>query len=292
MRRPARLLSFLAPLALAAALGAGCREPALSEPEDVIGRMLERVRADYADVHAFTVLADSAVVHFERTSPATDSLPVFRTRAAANDEAQTPIPDPYLLPVPGTLAQLRTQGRLVGQDTLGGRTVYVVEAERPREFLGLPPAGSDSGYVARVYVDAETFRVAGLYVQQPPPPNAPNPALGPLVQVVRYEDYRAAGGLTIPHRTRLRREGIRALIPDETRMVMGGTLALQRAQADQLPPALRSQRLREVDRQIALYNDGVQTVTFTVREVRVDTGSPFNDAPAAPPAGAPPPAAP
>src|SRR5688572_1431471 len=182
MRFFVRALPLLS-IAAVVALTGGCREPELSEPEDVIGRMIERMQADYGTAGSFLVVSDSALVHFQRVTSA-DSLPAFMLGATTNDEARQQIPDPYHLPAPTALAQLRTAGRLVGQDTLDGRTVYVIDALNPRDFLMLNPAiRRDSGYVARVYVDAETFRVAGLRVEQPPPPNAPRPEAGPLVQM-------------------------------------------------------------------------------------------------------------
>lgn len=285
MRRTTRPLALPA-LACAALVlfAAGCREPELREPEDVIGRMLERLQADYGDVQAFTVVSDSALLHFERL-PGGDSLPTFRVRSGTNDEALAPLPsDPYRLPVPAVLAQLRTGGRLAGQDTLDGRRVYVVEAERPREFLGLPPTATDSTLTVRVYVDAETFRVVGLRVQQPVPTGAPRPEAGPLVETHRFEDYREVDGVVLPHRTRLRLDGLLAVTPEEDKMIAGASLAMRRAQAESLPPAERAIAEAAIDREIRFYEEGVLTGTFTVREVRVGAPSPFPDAPVAPPA--------
>ncbi len=289
MRFLCRTLPIAATLAVAALAG-GCREPELSEPEDVIGRMIERMRADYGDVSSFLVVADSALVHFQRvTSP--DSLPAFMMTATTNDETRQPIPDPYHLPAPGSLVTLRTEGRLAGQDTLDGRTVYVVEATDPRAFLMLNPATTpDSGHVARVYVDSETFRVVGLRIEQPPPQGAPRPEAGPLVQMHRYQDYRDANGVVLPHRTRVRLEGLLAVTPEEDKMIAGAELAMRRAQAEQLPPTIRDRRLAEVDREVRYYDEGILTGTFTVQEVRVGAPSPLR---AAPPASAPgPPPAP
>jgi hypothetical protein len=217
-------------------------------------------------------------------------LPAFTLTPVTNDASRLAIPDPYHLPAPGALAQLRTQGRLVGTDTLDGRDVYVVEALRPREFLMLNPAiRQDSGYVARVYVDAETFRVAGLRVEQPAPPGAPRPELGPLVQMHRYRDYREVDGVVLPFETRLRLEGLLAMMGEEEKVVAGAGLAMRRAQAEQAPPGVRARRLAEVDREIRYYDEGVLSQTFTVREVRVGVPPPSvgtppaGDAPAAPP---------
>jgi hypothetical protein len=265
-----------------AVLAGGCREPELTEPEDVIERMIERMHADYGDAGSFTVVSDSALVHFERVTSA-DSLPAFSVSAASNDDARQPMPDPYHLPSPSALALLRTEGRLTGTDTLDGETVYVVEALNPRAFMMMNPAvRQDSGYSVRIYVDSETFRVTGLRVEQPAPPGAPRPDAGPLVQMHRYQDYRETDGVTLPFRTRLRLEGLLAVIPEEEKMVAGAGLAMRRAQASQLPPALRERRLAEVDREVRYYDEGILTGTFTVREVRVGAPSPLPDMPAAP----------
>jgi hypothetical protein len=280
-----RTLPLLA-IAAFASLAGGCREPELSEPEDVIGRMIARMQADLGEAGSFMVVSDSALVHFQRVT-SNDSLPAFLLTATTNDEARQQIADPYHLPAPSALAQLRTTGRLAGQDTLDGRTVYVIDALNPREFLMLNPAiRSDSGYVARVYVDAETFRVAALRVEQPPPPDAPRPEAGPLVQMVRYQDYRESDGLVLPHRTRLRLEGLLAVTAEEDKIVAGADLAMRRAQAEQLPPTIRARRLAEVDREIRFYDEGILTGTFTVREVQVGAPSPLREAPA-PAAAAP-----
>jgi hypothetical protein len=272
-------------VALVAVTAAGCREPELQEPEDVIGRMIEQMQADYGTAGSFMVVSDSALVHFQRATSA-DSLPAFTLTPVTNNAARQAMPDPYHLPAPGALAQLRTQGRLVGTDTLDGRDVYVVEALRPREFLMLNPAiQQDSGYVARVYVDAETFRVAGLRIEQPPPPGAPRPQLGPLVQMHRYRDYREVDGVVLPFQTRLRLEGLLAMMGEEDKIVVGAGLAMRRAQAEQAPPGVRARRLAEIDREIRYYDEGVLSQTFTVREVRVGVPPPAVGSP--PPAGAP-----
>jgi len=284
-----RLRSLTLTIALGTlALAAGaCKEPELTEPEDVISRMIERVQSDYGQAASFLVVSDSALVHFQR-APGSDSLPSFVLSVTTNDEARQAIPDPYHLPAPGAIAQLRTAGRLAGTDTLDGRDVYIVEAMRPREFLSMNPAiQSDSGYAARVYIDTETYRVVGVRVEQPAPPGAPRPALGPLVQMHRYRDYRETNGVTLPFTTTIRLEGLLAVIAEEEKMIAGAGLAMRRAQAEQLPATVRARRLAEVDREIQYYDEGILTGTFTVREVRVDAPSPMEPATAAPapPAG-------
>jgi hypothetical protein len=171
--------------------------------------------------------------------------------------------------------------------------VYVVEALNPRAFMMMSPAvRQDSGYSVRIYIDSETFRVSGLRVEQPAPAGAPRPEAGPLVQMHRYQDYRETEGVTLPFRTRLRLEGLLAVIPEEEKMVAGAGLAMRRAQASQLPPALRERRLAEVDREVRYYDEGVLTGTFTVREVRVGAPTPTPDAPASPAVPTPPEAPP
>jgi hypothetical protein len=239
--------------------------------------MSERYREDYAGVHDFAVVGEEAVVYFRRldgeaapdSSAAADSLTGFDARAVTADSLRQPLNDPYFLPnLPALVRGLRTGARLVGRETLDGASVYVLEASDPAALLGAPPGFAAEGFAARVFVDAETFRLRGLRVETPLPDTTLD---GSFVEEHRYDDFQTTDGLTLPFRSTTT---VTQPVSEEQRIVQGGQLGLARQRAEGLPPAERERALRELDEQDRYLQTGVIEKVFRVREVRVGEGAP------------------
>ncbi len=298
-----RVFPLLVALSLAVALASGCRReaPALTDAAAIAGRMAERAAEDFAGIRDFAVVGGDAVLYFRRSATATDSLPAFDLRVAplVAGRPMRELPS-YFYPV--TMARvargLRNGARLVGQDTLAGRRVYILEAPDPASLVDLPPLPTAEGSAsARAFVDAETFRLVGLTAAVTPVLDSTAGPARPVSETHRYSDFQSTDGVTLPFRARTTLEGLDQLIPQEMRMVAGGSLAMERAQATRLPPAEREAALADVARRERLIRTGIQVTPFAVREVRVNAGVPdslFAPAPVLGPPLAPggPPAAP
>ncbi|HYE96487.1 MAG TPA: hypothetical protein VD962_09790 [Rubricoccaceae bacterium] len=280
---PRRLAPVL--LVFLVAFSACRREPpTLTEPGAVLDSLLSRTRAHYEGIRGFTVVTDDAVTIFTREGP--DSLLTFSARSVSNDSLQQPVALSYALPnVIALVDALRSTARLAGFDTVGARRVYAIESADPAAFAAaarlLPGLRA-----ARIAVDAETFDLLELRLTQPAGDSANAPV---VVHRVRYDDYRTVDGLTLPFRQAAITEGLRALIPEEQRIVEGGNLALAEERAALLPPGERERRLREIRQRKRYLTEGILEDEVVVREVRITTGAPPPAAPSLSPA---PPASP
>ena len=271
--RSASLL-LLASLALTA-----CGEgEALTDPDAVADRIAAQAAADFEGIRDFTVrgaVDGEGVVAFFRRAENADSLVFFDGRAVTDDPAQTPVPLSYSLPSASQIARgLRGNARLAGTTEVDGVRAYVLEADDPGVLVGAPAGAGSSLDSVRILIDAESFHVREVRLSTPQTaldPDAPADA-PPLVQRQRYDDFRTVDGLSLPFRTTTVLSGV--VIPDESRIVQGGMLDLQRRQAQQLPPDERARVLADVERQLRFLETGEQEQSFVVTSVEVNAGVP------------------
>lgn len=264
-------------LATLAVLVAGCDGP--PDADALLDRVQERFAADMEDVRTLAVTGEGVTAYFRRTDP--DSLFLFESRIAPADSLRSPSSDAglvtsYLPNVIQWVRGLRGNVRLVGERTLSGGTVYVLQAGDVRAFLGIPEDMPDEALrgeiadVAQVFVDAETARVRGLRFESEPDSGRTRP----IVQETIYEAFREADGHVLPFAIHHRSEGMDQLIPREQRVVMMGNLTVQRAQAERLPPERRTAALAEIERRTRELQTGEAESTFRVDSVRVNGGIP------------------
>lgn len=153
-------------------------------------------------------------------------------------------------------------GGLVTRD---GRRAYVLTSDDAGVLLGAPGNAGGPDLEVRVYVDAETFDVLEIYTSA-----ATDDASEPTVGRIIYSDFREADGLRLPYRVREVTTGLSSMIDDDTRMVQGGALSLQKRQLEAAPPGPeRDAQLAQVNAQLRMLNEGVLENEVVVESVRV-----------------------
>ncbi len=247
---------------------AGCGFGA-DDPTQVIDALETRFEANTNGVDGYTLFVDEMVVHIRPNTA--DSLTAFDIGISLRDSNST-IPEnahlvSYLVPdIPKLIRGLRTGAKLIDDETFNGRRVNVIEAHNPTALIvgGDGPAADIDR--ALVYVDAETGDLRGVTMEMPPPDTSSTEM---IVQRVRYEQFRAVDGMTIPFKVITTTEGLRGLIPDEMRIVENGGLAIARSQAEQLPPGERAVELARIAVRERFLNEGIQEDVLTIDSVRV-----------------------
>lgn len=265
---------LLAPLLLLSGLAlSACGEEPLTA-ETVTEQMLARFNDNFDGVEDFTATTDELTAYYRRGTA--DSLTAFVIRVAARDSVAALTVPPqlitYLVPeVPRFTQGLRRGAGLDGPEVHDGHRVYVLRADHPQALTPVPDAGAPLFSDVRLYVDAETFAIRELRFEVPSPDSN---ATQPIVERILYDDYRTVEGVSLPFRVSTITSGLKEAIPEEYRIVMGGNLALRRAQAERLPSGERDAALREIAAQERLLNEGIQESTLALRNVQVNEGAP------------------
>ena len=148
--------------------------------------------------------------------------------------------------------------------TRDGRRAYLLTSADPGMLIGEPGTGDEPGLETRVYVDAETFDVLEIYR------GIESDTTGAITGRIIYSDFREADGLRLPYRVREVTTGLIGAMDDDARMVQGGALSLQKRQLEAAPPGPeRDERLRQVDAQLRMLNEGVLENEVVIESVEV-----------------------
>jgi hypothetical protein len=113
-------------------------------------------------------------------------------------------------------------------------------------------------------VDAETFDVLEIY--RGIEADTTDAITGRII----YSDFREADGLRLPYRVREITTGLLGAMDDDTRMVQGGALSLQKRQLEAAPPSPeRDERLSQVNAQLRMLNEGILENEVVIESVEV-----------------------
>ncbi|NNF57246.1 MAG: hypothetical protein HKN04_03310 [Rhodothermaceae bacterium] len=239
--------------------------------DDIADRMVARFEANFEDVLFFTTTTADLEASYERDTA--DSLGAFTTEVAPRDPATPPTTPPqlatYLVPEALRLAHgLRQGAQLAGPTPHEGHRVYVLDAENPVALTAAPEASATALVGARLYIDSETFDVREIRFEVA---GEDSSQAEPVVQRILYDDFQEVNGVVLPFTVRTVTSGLLSTLPDDYRMVMGGRLGLERAQAEQLPPGpQRDEALREIEAQERFLNEGILEDVLTVETVRIN----------------------
>jgi len=265
MRRSA-LPAFLALLALAACNDADAPPTGdLQTAQAVAERASERFEQNVGHADGFTVASDGVEARYTVTDDTT-GLETFQVDLVPPDAPSAQLLA-VLVPNVRLLARGLRDADLGGIVSRDGRRAYVLTTNNPASVLGATGAVAppEPGQEFRAYVDAETFDVIELFQSF-----TVDTLSVPLTQRFIYSDFQTTDELTLPHRLRVVREGLNALIPAETRIVQEGELGMQRQSLSQRPASpARDARLAEIDAELRRIHDGVEEVSVVLDAVRV-----------------------
>ncbi len=250
------------PLLVLAALAAGCAsDPAT--PLDLADEVRARFDANVGDAAGFTVVIGGYEVRY---TLAEDSAAAERFAVAITPTLDAE-PDPLLqaiatsyLPNVPLLASTVAEGAALPATLMrDGAEVYPVDASS----IAPDTTGARAGLV--VYVDAETFQVREVERTV-----RLDSLARPISSRLFYEDYRTVDGVTLPHRVRVRQEGLDQLLPEALRIREGGQLTLQREQIRQMPPSpSRTHMLDGIERRLRAVTEGIEEATAEVTRLTV-----------------------
>lgn len=260
MSRPSRLL----PLLLVPFLTACASDPPAT-PLDLAGEMRERFDANVGDATGFTVVLGGYEMRYtlsdDTTSAERFAVSIVPTIDAVQDPLIQAMATSYLPNVPLLASTFAGGGgALTGPSVRDGAEVYAVDAS------GVAPdsAGADRAGLV-VYVDAETFQIREVERTV-----RIDSLARPISSRLFYEDYRTVDGVTLPHRMRVRQEGLEQLLPEAARIREGGQLTLQREQIRQMPPSpSRAHMLDSVERRLRAITEGIEEASAEVTRLTV-----------------------
>ena len=265
-------------LLLAACGGESTDEPIVGAESltvaDIADRMVARFETNFEGVTVFTATTADLEASYERDTA--DSLGAFTTEVAPRDPANPPTTPPqlatYLVPEARRLAYgLRQGAQLAGPAPHEGHRVYVLDAKNPVTLTAAPEASATALVGARLYIDSETFDVREIRFEVA---GEDSSQTEPVVQRILYDDFQEVNGVTLPFTIRTVTSGLLSTLPDDYRMVMGGRLGIERAQAEQLPTGPeRDAALQEIDAQERFLNEGILEDVLTIETVQINAGT-------------------
>lgn len=272
MLRSARLL----PLLLVAPFLAACASDPPATPLDLAAEMRERFDANVGDATGFTVVLGGFEMRYVLSDDSTErfAVSIVPTVDAVQDPLIQAMATSYLPNVPLLASTFAgAGGALTGPSVRDGAEVYAVDAS------GVAADSAGAGRAGLVvYVDAETFQVREVERTV-----RIDSLARPISSRLFYEDYRTVDGVTLPHRMRVRQEGLEQLLPEAARIREGGELTLQRGQISQMPPSpSRAHMLESIDRRLRAITEGVEEASAEVTRVTVQRAgaAPADGAPA------------
>jgi|GEM_PF-3043203 len=269
MHRLVRLL----PVLTLAALAAGCAsDPAT--PLDLADEMRARFDANVGDATGFTLVIGGYELRYTLSDDSTAAerfaVSIVPTIDADQDPLMQAIATSYLPNVPLLASTVADGAALPTPVTRDGAEVYPVDASA----VAPDSSGTRAGLV--VYVDAETFQVREVERTV-----RIDSLARPISSRLFYEDYRTVEGVTLPHRVRVRQEGLEQLLPEAMRIREGGQLTLQREQIRQMPPSpSRAHMLESIERRLRAVTEGIEEAAAEVTRLTVQRAGASDDAPA------------
>lgn len=275
--RPAVLLLavlFLVPAALA------------QSAEDVLREATGRYAAEMNGVRDYTVtqsfMGRDVTTYAERTDGAGPLAFTYHLVTADGlldldemDSDPTP-PDPYLM-----LDRIADGARYAGTEDVGGLRAHVIAVddfgEIAREFGAVPEDAADEFDIetATFYIGTDDYRIhrmtmAGTMMN--------DGQASPVSFDTRLADYRTVDGLTLPHRTTMRMEGMDAQMSDAEREEARQQLEQLRAQMAQMPAEQRQMMQGMMGDQLEqleqMLGGGGFEMEMEVTDVKVNTGRP------------------
>lgn len=174
------------------------------------------------------------------------------------------------------------RARLVGEETLAGRPVYVLAVE---DFSGLEMPGMPAGTQGspdvqpksvQFWMDTDDYLVRRVSMDMES--TAPDGTMTPVHMDMFMEDYREVDGYMHPFLTRTLTEGVMEAVdmdPEEVR----AQLAQLRGQIENVPEAQRAMVEGMLNAQIErlesmLEGEGGMEMTITVKDIQVNRGRP------------------
>ena len=260
------------PLALALlvlSLAACESEPVVVDSSEALGdRLREQFERNVGSVEALSVAGAGVRADFRASGDSGQArlVPTFVPVDSASYEPQAAqLLTTYLPNVPGLADALRS-GTFVGERRRDGRPAYVASTTDPAMTGGSADGVSRS---ARVFVDPVTFDV--LEIEQSARVDT---FAQPITRRLVYEDFREVEGVRLPYRVRQLDRGQDQQLSESDlatrRVFLGGRLALERQQAEALPPGPeRDAAVARATRALENLEAGVQEVVLTVDSVRV-----------------------
>lgn len=274
-----RFLLLLAALLLVPAVLAQSAEEVLREAAD-------RYTAEMADVHDYTVtqslMGREVTTYAERAEGAgplayTHYLVTRNGLVSTNDMDENPIPpDPYQM-----LDRIADEARYGGTEDIGGTRAHVIAVddfgEIAREFGAVPEdeGGEFDVETATFYIGTDDYRIHRMTMAGTLTSDG---RTSPVAFDTRLADYRTVDGLTLPHRTMMRMEGMESQMSDAEREEARQQLDQLRAQMAQMSPEQRrmmegmmGDQLEQLEQTLG---GGGFEMEMEVTDVKVNTGRP------------------
>ncbi|GIV60533.1 MAG: hypothetical protein KatS3mg043_1622 [Rhodothermaceae bacterium] len=245
--------------------------------DDILRQMVEAYEARMAGIDDYTVVTEQFTTYYKKverdgrrsydayTELNVEGLPAM---GALNED------DPMMNDPRVFLANMAGYGERVGQAAIDGRPVHHLRFEEfPPDALHADPATTPKRL--DLYVDAEHLVPVKMHMWME---HRQDGAPREVEAEMRFEDYRETKGLLHPFRTTMRLSGLQADISEkELAEARKGMAELEKqlagmpeAQADRMRKMLEPQ-LKKLEE---ILESGTLTMTFVVRELKVNTGVP------------------
>lgn len=264
---------------IGAALASLATPTAAQSAGEVIDRMLEAYEARTEGIDDYTLV--QRFMGFETVSyfvkEMEEGRPVFRLQESTAGDMEMDDAGP------GTLDEIYAIGdefkenaEYVGQETVGGNTVHVLEISDLENTGFGQSIAQDSEFrpvSGRIYLDAETYVPRRMVFDG----ELTNPdGTHQVTSTMDLEDYREHEGMLVAHRTVMTVEGLGAAIDEEARAQfeqMEEELANMPPEQRRMVESMMSEQLEQF-RAMMAGDDEPMVVEVEVQEVRVNAGPP------------------
>lgn len=275
--RPALLLlaaTLLVPAALA------------QSAEDVLREAMDRYAAEMDGVRDYTVtqafMGREVTTYAERADGAGPLAFTYHLVTANGlvdmsemDSDPTP-PDPYLM-----LDRIADEASYAGTEDVGGTRAHVIAVddfgEIAREFGAVPEDAADEFDIqtATFYIGTDDYRIHRMTMAGTMTNDGET---SPVRFDTQLTDYRTVDGLTLPHRTKMRMEGMESQMSDAEREEARQQLEQLRAQMAQMSEDQRRMMEGMMGDQLEnleqMLGGGGFEMEMEVTDVKVNTGRP------------------
>lgn len=251
--------------------------------EEVLREAAGRYAAEMADVHDYTVtqslMGREVTTYAERAEGAgplayTHYLVTRNGLVSTNDMDENPTPpDPYQM-----LDRIADEARYAGTEDVDGVSAHVIAVddfgEIAREFGAVPEdeGGEFDVETATFYIGTDDYRIHRMTMAGTLTSDG---RTSPMIFDTRLADYRTVDGLTLPHRTMMRMEGMESQMSDAEREEARQQLDQLRAQMAQMSPEQRRMMEGMMGDQLeSVLGGGGFEMEMEVTDVKVNTGRP------------------